>query len=442
MASLKQRLYGIPDPVEEVTYYETEEVEQTNENIEEQESIAHYRNVLTTYIEKRGSIIQQHSQAIKKLTQYEDSLAKKTILSWRQGLQSAKMIDYPNRWELLDLYVELRYDPFLDSLISFQKNKLKSISRRVKNADGSLNDNYTKLFNDAWMDQLISGFVESQLNGFHIFEIDEIIEMRGIYTINRLNDVPDKNVIPEFQELKKLQYSTKGDYNYKNNKWVIELIYDNNRNLGILSRLAPYLLYKTLSMKSWAVFIEKYGLPGIIMKTPIVDKAKKNELSEQIKSIASEFSAILEKEDDLQLLEPSNVDAYKTFKEMIELVDRTAANEIIGGSLLFTGTQEGGSYALSKSHEDVSDMRTKSDLKEIERYVNSFLLSKLKKLGVIKPDADIYFEFNYEEYISQTTRAAMIAQLAPFASFNWDKVEKEMKIGLNGDNSGIDSASE
>jgi len=408
---------------------EKEVIKETLVDLSTQASYRQMMNVATTYIDKKTEVLDGQASLRKKLIEYSDNTTKKTIQDWRWSLTSARDINRPNRYDLLDLFVELRLDPFLDSVVNFQKSKLTSINRLVRDENGKELVDETKLFNGAWFDQIISAYVDATLQGFNVLEIDSIIKDRGLFTINKITTIPSKNVIPEKQLIKQNQYSDSITYSYDGNDYIIEIIIDNNRNLGILSKLAPYLIYKKLAVNSWALFTENYSIPGLIIKTPIQNPDKELQLMNQLDNMGQAIKMVMDTNDEFEYLQPNSQDVYQTFKELIQMVNDQISNQVIGGTLLFSGGQ-GGSYALSNTHESVSALKTKADLKDIERFVNTYLIPQLKRLGLLKNE-NISFEFQYEEYLTMASRAEIDARMMPFYTFDKDYLEKTYKIKLD-----------
>jgi phage gp29-like protein len=209
--------------------------------------------------------------------------------------------------------------------------------------------------------------------------------------------------------------------------------------LGILSRLAPWILFKTLAFKSWGIYTETYALPNMVWKTPIKDKAKNDEFMETIKNLGNNVKILLDKEDDFELIQPSSTDAYQTFAQLIDVVDTTIANEICGGALLFksgSGGGGGGSYGLSATHEEVSKLKTKSDLSEIARYVNSFLIPKLKRLGLIKPNYNCMFSFSDTENLTRQELITILTPVMQNFDVNKEWLEKALNIKIDNKKNG------
>ena len=396
---------------------------------ETQRSLTQLNNMATSYMKSKQDIIEQHKTYSNKVNQQADYVTKKTIKDWRTSLISARDIDKPNRYWLLDLYAELRLDPFLDAVVTFQKNKLTHIKRYMEDQNGNVDDKATKLFNEPWFDQVISGYVESALQGFDLLEINQIVLKKGMLTIDRLDEVPSKNVIPEFQLIKKDGYSyTSGTMPYANNDYIIEIINDNNRNLGILNKLAPYILWKKLSLSSWSNFIEDFGSPSMVIKTPIKNTDAEDELLASLENIGSSLKMVLDQNDDFELVQPDSNDVYQSFKEMIQQTDNVISNEIIEGTLLFQNG-DGGSYNLSSTHESVSQLKTLADLKSIEKFVNQFLIPKLQRLGVLDNN-EYNFYFTPEEFLTMSARAEIDARILPYVNMTKDYLEDTYKVKI------------
>ena len=130
-----------------------------------QEVIHQSMELVKAYVTTKNEIVKKQQSKIDGLDQYSDSVCTKTILDWRNALESARDIKKPNRYDLIDLYAELKLDAFLDSAVNIQKAMLKSIERQAK-VNGENDDTYTKLFNSYWYDLIMDGYVEADLKAF------------------------------------------------------------------------------------------------------------------------------------------------------------------------------------------------------------------------------------------------------------------------------------
>ena len=390
----------------------------------------YHQNLLasaTSYMKTKEEVIKDYTSKSKKVNTYADSVEKKTIYDWRSALISARDIKNPNRYWLQDLFAELRLDPFLDSVVTYQKNKLTHIKRYVEDQNGILDEKASKLFNSPWFDQVIGSYVEATLQGFDLSEIDKIIKRKGEFTIDRIEQIPPKNVIPEQQKIKKDAYSnTSGLIDYSNDDYLIEIIINNNRNLGILSKLAPYLIWKKLAMASWSSWVEDFSQPSMIIKSVIKNTDKEAELLASLEDIGSSLKMVLDQNDEFELVQPITNDVYLSFQQLISQVDDVISNEIVGGSLLFKN-DGGGSYNLGSIHDSISQLKTLADLKDIEKYVNQFLITKLQRLGLLE-NKDYNFYFTPEEFLTLGARAEIDARLFPYIIPTKEYIEETYKV--------------
>jgi hypothetical protein len=395
-----------------------------------QEVIHQSMELVKAYVTTKNEIVKKQQSKIDGLDQYSDSVCTKTILDWRNALESARDIKKPNRYDLIDLYAELKLDAFLDSAVNIQKAMLKSIERQAK-VNGENDDTYTKLFNSYWYDLIMDGYVEADLQGFSVFEIQNIVKDGEIWNIGDMVQVPSKHIVPEYSAIKTKPWDyTMGDYSYVNNDYIIEIIVENNRNLGKLSKLAPLLIYKKLAWGQWSQFLESYGIPSMVVKSAIKNTDKEVEFMEQLEELGGAIKMLLDTNDDVSFLQPSSTDAYQTFVQLINTCDETVANEIIGGSsLLKTGNN--GSYALSNNHMGITVLKRKNDLKLIERFTNNTLIPQLKRLGIIPMDLDIKFEFGDVEQLTRAEQIEIDSRLLQYMDLNIDYLERKYNTKID-----------
>lgn len=109
----------------------------------------------------------------------------------------------------------------------------------------------------------------------------------------------------------------------------------------------PYLI-RTHGRRDWARFCEKHGLPitGAVVPED-ADVGDKDDFFEDLRAMGSEGIVMLPKDRDgrgfgLEMIEPKNVGAWKSFEAILYHCDVSIAVELLGQA---SNAQEGGSYA-------------------------------------------------------------------------------------------------
>lgn len=104
--------------------------------------------------------------------------------------------------------------------------------------------------------------------------------------------------------------------------------------------------FKSASAEFWLRFLEKYGSPWAIGKTP----GDKNEMADNIYAMLSGDVAVIEDDETLELIAAQKPGDHQA---MIEYCKQEIHNIVLGGNL--TAEVKGGSYAASQTHNQVRE---------------------------------------------------------------------------------------
>ena len=127
--------------------------------------------------------------------------------------------------------------------------------------------------------------------------------------------------------------------------------------------------------------------------------------------------ASLDKDDEIELKESNNRDAFNVFKEMINTVDSQVSKMILGQ----TGTTDEKAFVGSAEvHERVANMYAQTDRRFIENVVNNDLMPIMRRHGILADG--LKFEFVNEENLSIMQQKEIIAALSPFYNFDVDEL--------------------
>ena len=138
-------------------------------------------------------------------------------------------------------------------------------------------------------------------------------------------------------------------------------------------------------MEFWAEFLEKFGSPWVIGKT----NGDKNAMAEELYSMLSGDVAVIEDEDNIELITPTDKGA---FKEILTYIDNQIRQAIIGTNL--TSNVEGGSYAATKAHTETSNDIALGDSILVKSAIKS-LITLFKELNQI--DTQIEFKLKDQD---------------------------------------------
>lgn len=323
------------------------------------------------------------------------------IKKWRNALNQAEDILYPDRTLLMKLYNEVILDPIVKNSIDLRIQRILTMPFSiVTQNDKYVDKNGQKLFSDYWFEHYITLVMESIFYGHSLIQIDGIENS----SIKSLTLIPRAHIIPEMGLYKKAEYDTYTagiDYmEPKTYKWLIEAYHD-RKDLGLLSIITPYQIYKKVAITAWTQFVEKFGEPITIGRTNSNLESEKQSLQQFLQNLSMSSSAVLDNQTDIEFRETSRSDAFNVYKELLKSMNDEITTVILGATELTSGAS-GGSEARANVHQYESAYKTEADMRFITNHINKVLIPKLHEFGLISNKST--FKFNSNELISMNDK--------------------------------------
>lgn len=134
---------------------------------------------------------------------------------------------------------------------------------------------------------------------------------------------------------------------------------DNPYGKGLGQKLWWPVWFKKHGIKFWLIFLDKFGMPTGVGKYPSgATPDQKKTLREAIDAIHSETGVTIPETMAIELLEASR-SGKVTYETLCEYMDKQISKAVLGQTL--TTEVSGGSFAASKTHDDV-----RQDIKEAD----------------------------------------------------------------------------
>jgi hypothetical protein len=307
---------------------------------------------------------------------YQQTLSryKQDVSKWVSALNTAESIHQPNRTELYRIFKETTLDNHLTALMTTRKNAILSSKYIVTDKSGKKIDEKTDMIEKKWFYDLLDMTLDSLFYGHSLIQFNDMLN--GEFSTVEL--VPREYVRPEFD----LVIPTTGaqvGVNYIEEpyfSWTISI--GNRRDLGLLTKAAPIVMYKKGAMISWAIYSEIFGQPIRIGKLNKKDEKTYNSMVGFLKNMGNAPWGVFGKEDDIELLESGKASGQDVFDKMIDKMNQELSKLILGQ----TGTTDEKSFSGSaKVHERVMNSYNESDERMIEFVLNDKLIPLLNKHG-------------------------------------------------------------
>lgn len=320
--------------------------------------------------------------------------AKKDIQQWRTALQAAENAENPKRLLLYSLYDEIILDLHLTSEMEKRKLAISGAEYNLKDANGVVDAEATKLLQKSWFDEFISLAMDSIFWGHSLIEIAELNEDG---TIKKVELVPRRHVIPEKGLFVSKQGEEKGILFREDKKyapWLLEV--GKPKNLGLLNKCAPQVLYKRFGQAAWAEYGQLFGNPMRIGKTEARDTTSLNRLYQMLAEVGSAGFGVLQDGESIEFIEAGKAGA-DVFKEQLNFCNSELSKGI--NSSVIGEAGNGGSNAKEKVGLEIQQSNSKGDAKLIQGIVNDVLIPRMVLMGY--PVQDRVFEFERVKDVKQ-----------------------------------------
>lgn len=318
---------------------------------------------------------------------------------YRNAVLAAENPITPNRFQLLQVYNMVQLDAHLSAAMQQRKNLTLGREFCVFNPDGKENEEKTKLIRKKWFRDFLDMALDSLFWGHSLSQFDSIININGDDEFKCVDLVPRIYVKPEFHIVTNDTSAVTGtdylDMPWAN--WVIGV--GKSRDLGLLLKAAPLVIWKKNAFGAWSEFVEKFGNPTRIGKTNVRDEATRSNMDNYLKQMSVAGYAVIDTDDLIELVETKQQDAFNVFDMMIQRVNSEISKLILGQ----TSTLEEKSFVGSAEvHERVLQGYAYLDEQLINSVLNYQLLPMLNAHG-----------FGFEGL-----------SIAPEAEDAWDLTEK------------------
>jgi phage gp29-like protein len=172
---------------------------------------------------------------------------------------------------------------------------------------------------------------------------------------------------------------------------------------GILRVIAWMYLFKNYDLKDWISFAEVYGLPLRLGKyAPGASEADKLALMQALIRIGADAAGIIPDGTSIDFITTEKTSSTDLYERLARYCDEQISKAILGQTL--TSDSGGGSYAQSKTHNDVRHDLTVADCKALSSTLRRDLIRPLClfNFGEDKRIPRIQFDCEEGEDLEQT----------------------------------------
>ena len=252
-------------------------------------------------------------------------------------------------------------------------------------------------FSQDGTDQEIAAFVEEQLKELDGFS-DNLMDIldaigKGISFQEMEWEYRDGHVVVgniEYVHQKKFYYDTltdalmlrteafPGGIPLPENKFIVHRYKARSGHpsrYGVLRVVAWMYLFKNYDLKDWVSFCEVYGMP-LRLGTYDATASEKDKaaLMDAIVRMGTDAAGIVPSGTDIRFIESNKQSSVDIYERLARFCDEQMSKAIVGQTLT---SDSGGSYAQSKTHNDVRKDLTEADCKAVMETVRRDLIRPL-----------------------------------------------------------------
>ncbi|EAK0445481.1 DUF935 family protein [Campylobacter lari] len=225
----------------------------------------------------------------------------------------------------------------------------------------AIKETFEYLFNP----DLVGQILETHLYGLNVFEVNYKLKNGFYYPILKQRDFRNFTL----NENDELIYNGNGYDELVEDKKAIYGLFGSNflfkNGDALLSKLYFPIKLKNASLKFWMEFLERFGSPWAVAKTDSDPDALANEIHQMLNG----DSAVIDKEEELNLIQPSTKANYE---EIINYLDNQIRSVILGANL--TSQISSGSLAAAQSHNQI-----RNEIAEQDGQIVLFVLNRALK---------------------------------------------------------------
>lgn len=317
---------------------------------------------------------------------------RQDISMWRAAVTEMEHPYWPHRVRAQQLF----QDTILNGHVSacWDKRKDLTLLKEFAIVDDKENEKpeLTALFKKKWFYDMQNYILDAKAFGYSLINMYDIQndEFKKVELVRRANISPDREQISTFF------YSISG-LDFMNSDLTDWCIYVNTPSdigvskcgYGIFYKIAPYEIFCRNLLGQNASFIELFGQPLRVLKTPKKEGQERDLAEAAIRDMGSSAYAILDPEDVVEFVESSKTGSgWQSFSNFEERCEKKISKLILGHADAMDSTP--GKLGNGDGNETPAQIalqeKQSADKIFLESIINDQLIPKMRNLGFRIPD--------------------------------------------------------
>lgn len=314
---------------------------------------------------------------------------RQDIVNWNAAQAMAQAL-YPINYPLQLLLNEIRLDALLTSQIENRMNQSLSSIFNLKKPDETNDEEQTAILRKSPLyRQFVTAIFNKKLHGNRVVELKMDQGADGSPVLC-LDVIPSTNIVQQTGLFYPDYYDTSKWIKYRElpefGTWILEF---DNKDLGLLNKAVPHVLFKRFAQSCWSELCEIYGTPPRVMKTNTQDPVMLQRATRMMKDMGNAAWFIIDDNESFEWAKGMNTngDVYANLMNMC----RDEICLLISGAIIGQDTKNG-ARSKDQAAQEMLWLLVQSDMADIESDFNNIILPALKKHGMITGDVSFAFE--------------------------------------------------
>lgn len=319
--------------------------------------------------------VRNRNAVITRIIEQAQRRTRQDINAWRKAIAMAQDPVNPDRQQLYALYADVMLDSHLSGIWEHAR-KARVFAQTFHIVDwesGEVDEDLTLAFTAPWAFELMGHIMDSRMYGHSLIELDRMVpnvNIKDVYLIPRTHVMPDRGLVV-------VKPGDRKGIEYRDLDMVVEV--GGSRDLGLLEKAAPMMIYKKNAMMAWSEYTEIFGMPILIGRTNSQDTEDVDRMMAGLKSLGSAARAVFQDGEEIDMKSDHRTDVYNVYDKMIERMNSELSKLILGS----TGTVDmnKGAKAQAEVHERTGDDVILTDKRLVAGVFNETLLPMLERYG-------------------------------------------------------------
>ncbi len=306
--------------------------------------------------EKAESVVMQQINIMSVNRQSAD------IDTFKTSRTAAESVHFPNRTRLYDLYTMAVENGHVHGTMQKRIDAVLNKNLYMEDKSGKRIEAMDDVISSKVFREIVRKILETPAWGISGLEFIPGPELKFI-------EIPRKHIKPEKKLIGFEQTDNESGISYEGvtNLWII----GEDKDLGYLLKVVPYVIWLNGNMGDWAQYIEIFGQPVRVIYYDAYDTKTKMELQKVLDESGSSLAMMIPKQAQFEIKDgKGTANANGELQEKFNNACQNAISVVIVGNTETTTSSKSSGYAQAKEHGKQQMEITKSDIVYVQNWLN------------------------------------------------------------------------